>query len=329
VLVGVALGAVVLGTTILLLERGRKAHATVAVAPTTPRQEAQPMPEPARAPESAPETMSSPESATVAEPATYGDLRDTLAAIAARSGARTSITLFHPGRKVQVSVAGSAARPSASVIKLCILVSALRRVEEGKAKLDQRVGKGGKTLEQLLKAMITESDNAATNTLIDAMGLPQLDQEIHGLMALSAGTRLQRKMLDKEAQARGLDNTMTTDDIAVLLARLKQFEYLPLRGDEPVDKSLTALACGYLRQQKNRTKIPRGIPTDDKIVIGNKTGELDGIENDAAIIDDSDGSWWVLVVAVSGASSSEKARETIAEVARAAYDGLHAKASEG
>ncbi len=328
---GLALAAAVLATTVVLVERGRRraaAEASRAVAASPQVGPEAPEPSGAPAGPEGMETMSSPESMAVATPEAYSGLRDTLAEIAARSGGRMSITLFHPGRRIQVSVAGGAQRPSASVIKLCILVSALRRVSDGVARLDQRIGPSGKTLGELLEAMITESDNAATNILIDAMGLEQLDREIHTLMGLSQGTRLQRKMLDKAAQARGLDNTLTTDDVALLLARLKQFEYLPPREGEEVDKSLTALACGLLRKQTRREKIPRGIPADDNVTVGNKTGELEGVENDAAIIDDSDGSWWVLAVAVQGAPSSEGARDAIADAARAAWEGLHAQAAE-
>jgi len=249
------------------------------------------------------------------------ELHSVLEEIANACPGRMSIALHHPERDIRVLVKAHERKPSASLAKLWLLCLALMRVGEGTVSLDQEVAAGSGPLRDLLRSMVTESDNAAANILIDAMGLAQANEEIHACLGLSSKSVLDRKMLDTAAQAAGHDNTTTAEDTALLLLRLKDFQYLPVREGENPDEGLTAFACGLLRDQKMREKIPSALPGD--IVVANKTGELDGVENDAAIVYDSDGAWWVLVVMVDQVEDREGARDSIRAVAAKAWEWLH------
>jgi len=241
-------------------------------------------------------------------------LASAIATIADRCPGHMAVTFVHPQYDLRVSFHEDERKPAASVIKLCILMSALRRVASGELSLDGTIGGGTTSLRYLLTWMITESDNTAANALIDALGLETIDREMHDVLHLSPNTTLQRRMLDFDAQKQGRDNYMTTHDIADLLVALKQ------RGVVP--DNMTAFACDLLRGQRRRNKIPQGIPQREGVQVANKTGELPDVENDAAIVYDGD-TWWVLVVAVSDCTAPEQARQAIADVARAAWDTLH------
>jgi len=234
--------------------------------------------------------------------------------IADRCPGHMAATFVHPQYDLRVSFDGDEGKPAADIVELCILVSALRRVASGELSLDSTIGGGTTPLRYLLAWMITESDNTAANALIDALGLETIDGEMHDALHLSQGTRLQRRMLDFEAQNQGRDNYVTTDDIAQLLVDLKNKGIVP--------DNLTAFTCQLLREQQRRTKIPQGIPQREGVQVANKTGELPDVENDAAIVYDGN-TWWVLVVAVSDCTAPEQARQAIADVARAAWDTLH------
>ncbi len=242
-------------------------------------------------------------------------LRAEFREIVASVPADVSITLFHPPRGVLVSIEGDRPMPSASVIKLCVMVSALRRVVEGGWSLRAAPPGRAACLMRLVWDMITKSCNESTNELIEALGMERIDREIHGLMGLSQGTCLKRVMLDWEARERGVDNLITTDDVARLLQGIHSSAHLP--------KELTETVLGMLSSQEDRSRIPAGIPADSGAVVGNKTGGLPLVHNDAALIEEKNRNWWTLVVAIHGLESEEDANTLIRTISETAWAGLH------
>jgi beta-lactamase class A len=178
--------------------------------------------------------------------------------------------------------------PSASTIKVPILVAALAALSRGDLRLDQpvdlavtRVGGSGALsltpsvttlpLEELLALMVALSDNDATNAVIDVVGIAAVQDllERHGL----SGTRLQRHLMDMEAAARGRDNVTCAADLARLLALLVTGELLP-----PVE---TDHALNLLASQQHVSGLPGALPPE--LWHGNKTGELVGLRHDMAL----------------------------------------------
>lgn len=155
---------------------------------------------------------------------------------------------------------------AASLIKLFVAGAYLEAVEQG-------------TLENQwqteLEEMITESSNEACNTLIDVLG--QGDEKAGEASvnafaeALGCGdTQLNRKMLEASDQ----ENYTSPEDCVVLLRAVWAGEF--------VSEQASQTLCGLLERQTRRSKIPAGLP--DGVRCGNKTGELAGVENDAAIV---------------------------------------------
>ena len=162
---------------------------------------------------------------------------------------------------------------TASTIKVPILIELFRREdakpgflkEQRPYGISEGLGGGGMarliskdsslSLEDTAKLMINLSENNATNILIDELGMESVNKLITGMGLKSM--RLQRKMLDREAQASGRENISSAADAAVLMTRIA-------RCDLPVSKD----ACDRLRavmeipqpDHPGKDPIPNNVP---------------------------------------------------------------------
>ncbi|MDB5098340.1 MAG: peptidase [Cyanobacteria bacterium RYN_339] len=185
-----------------------------------------------------------------------------------------------------------APRPAASLVKTALAVVAYQLADQGELPLRERVAvaplpeddeaefddlgnaPAGKRFawRKVLDRMITESDNAATNALIDRLGLTALDG-----LASKLGwqhTALKRRMLDAAAREAGRENFTTPSEHATLLAALHQGRLL--------GPASTAELLGLLGQQRHDDKLAAGLPADRPFA--HKTGELPGFRHDAGIV---------------------------------------------
>lgn len=214
-------------------------------------------------------------------------LRERVAAILAAAPGRVGVAVRdHRGR--QLVVDADRPVPSASTIKVPVLVAALDAVAHGRVGLDtpvalpeRRVGGSGALsltpsvttlpLRELLALMVALSDNDATNAVIDVVGLATVQGLLdrHGLR----GTRLQRHLMDMEAAAQGRDNVTCAADLATVLALLVTGALLPARE--------TDLALDLLASQQHVSGLPGTLPP--AVWHGNKTGELVGVRHDMAL----------------------------------------------
>ncbi|WP_233619143.1 MULTISPECIES: serine hydrolase [unclassified Enterococcus] len=111
--------------------------------------------------------------------------------------------------------------------------------------------------------MITVSDNDATNTLIDHVGMDTLNN--YFVEKGYSSTKLQRKML-----APGGENYTSLQDTMKFLKKLYQN-----RGNSKYSSMLE-----IMKRQQVKTKIPSQID----VPVANKTGELATVENDIGIV---------------------------------------------
>ncbi|GEP24784.1 serine hydrolase [Lentilactobacillus diolivorans] len=213
----------------------------------------------------------------------------------------------------QLIVTNNQVQRSASVIKLFIMIDTFHQIQTGRLKLNQlvsfpksdRVDSTGElanqavhqvSVSELLKLMIRNSDNSATNVLIDHLGgLNIVNEEIRRLNCNH--TKLQRKMLDYQALQSGKDNLTTSKDIGKILVRL--YHHHVLRN--PYDSAMLQL----LRHNANQSKLPALI--NQKSVIYNKTGEFPqyGVQNDAAIIKKGNQAFIVVVLSENGVQTKQ------------------------
>ena len=128
--------------------------------------------------------------------------------------------------------------------------------------------------------MITDSDNTATNILIDRLGMENIDGYIR--QKGYNDTRLQHKMM---LSNRGLPNLSSVKDIGTLLARI-------YRG-ECVDKEYDRKMLQILARQKDKDCLPSALPT---FLVANKTGEITGVYADGGIAQSDAGDMIIVVM---------------------------------
>lgn len=180
--------------------------------------------------------------------------------------------------------------PAASLIKLWILWKLYAEAERGNVNLDEEIilkedyKTGGfgilqdmhtglnLSLRDYATLMIILSDNTATNVLIDYLGMDAINNEIKKLGMGS--TSLQRKMMDAEAKARGLDNFTSAKDTYNILVKISSSPEISMESRQEMIKIL-------LRQQCNN-KLPMLLPSG--VPFAHKTGDLPGTEHDAGIL---------------------------------------------
>lgn len=202
---------------------------------------------------------------------------------------RYAVFVSYPLEDREPYIYHSAPMRSASMIKVFILGKAMERVREGSLSLsqtlvlhgDDKVGGAGVlagypsgselSLDTVLRLMITESDNTATNMIIDLLGMDAINDYIQ---AQGYGdTSLQRKMMDTEAVAEGRENYTSVKDLGTFFQRLY--------NRSCVSPELDDVMLSYLAAQTDTECFPTALPG---VMIAHKTGELGGLYDDGGII---------------------------------------------
>jgi beta-lactamase class A len=180
--------------------------------------------------------------------------------------------------------------PSASMIKIPILITLFEERDKNNISFDETykikpediVGGSGElnddsvskefTIYYLANEMIRVSDNSATNILIKKLGFEEINNSIKkkGL----SSTKLNRLMMDFDAVKEGRENYTSAQDLNKLLLNIYNGHILSQNTNDTIITILKSCA------DKNRTA--RNLPTN--IEVANKTGSLDYVCGDAAII---------------------------------------------
>jgi beta-lactamase class A len=232
--------------------------------------------------------------------------------------------------------------PSASVRKIAILLAALSAVSRGELELEQPVTIDTRwqnpdnfsgcfqyftpgftvTLRDLLVMMIVVSDNTATGTVVDLVGLDavrQFSREV-GMLKTTHLTGYADLSLQRDHPV-DKANATTAADVGLLLD-------LVLRG-EICTVELCQVAIQVLSWQKYRELIPALLPELTKVA--HKTGVGFRNYNDAGIVFAPNGqplfilsafTDWVPETLPDGTPGHFAAKRLIASLARAAWDAL-------
>ena len=177
--------------------------------------------------------------------------------------------------------------PSASVIKVPLLMTLYADAAEGRIDLERQVAVGERvdgsgvlrdlrdvttlSLRDLAALTIGLSDNTATNRLIEVVGTERVATRLTEWG--SQGTALRRRMYDFEAAKRGLENVATARDLVVLLERLV--------AGTCVDRATSDACLAVMERCQDDTKLRRFLAPDAKVP--SKSGTLDHSRNDVAV----------------------------------------------
>lgn len=180
--------------------------------------------------------------------------------------------------------------PSASVIKLPIMLELMERVKAGTIDLDavhtlteaEKVGGDGvlKTYadqspvsyRELLRLMLIKSDNTATNILIHQLGRDAINQRLRKLGL--ERSQLNRIMMDTLAARQGRENYVTAQEMNSLLEKVYRHQV--------ATPELCEAMLGILKQNEDTLTIPRLLPRH--VAIAHKTGTLTYVRGDAGIV---------------------------------------------
>jgi beta-lactamase class A len=179
--------------------------------------------------------------------------------------------------------------PSASIIKLFIMAKVFQLVNEEALDLNFRAEINNKdrvpyriiysldssnsyTIKDLLILMIMQSDNTATNTLIDIIGMDNINRFIKEMGFQH--TVLKRKMMDFKAKSLGRDNYSSAEDVGNLL----ELMYL---GDL-VSEKYSEIMLEIMKMQLDDSMIK--LYLKDEVIVAHKTGDLSEIKHDAGIV---------------------------------------------
>lgn len=215
--------------------------------------------------------------------------------------------------------------PQGSSIKIAILAELLRQAQEGKLSLTERMdikhastvggsgvlqhfsdGQSAISLGDLAVLMIQLSDNSATNLVIERIGMANVNAML-GRAGLER-TKLQRIMMDQEAQRAGRENLSTPMEMASLLEKLFQGKLL--------DGKNTALALEILKYEKE-TPLRAGVPSG--VALADKPGSLPGVRADSGIVFLAKRPYAISVMATF-AKEDHAAEQAISEVSKRVYD---------
>lgn len=226
-------------------------------------------------------------------PVTAQSLNDSLTAYLRRlpAGVRVNMAVQSLGDSSGLFMQGADDRvPSASVIKLPIMIEAMEQVKAGRLDLDEihiltdaeKVGGDGvlKTYSHrsrvsyrdLLRLMMIYSDNTATNIFINELGMDAINERIQALRLEKS--QLNRVMMDTLAVRQGRENYVTARDMNTLLTRIYR--------NEVATPELCAQMLTILKQNEDTATIPSRLPKGT--MVAHKTGTLSYIRGDAAIV---------------------------------------------
>lgn len=180
--------------------------------------------------------------------------------------------------------------PSASVIKLPIMLEVMERAKAGTLDLDEihiltdseKTGGDGvlKTYSHrsriayrdLLRLMMIYSDNTATNIFINELGRDAINQRMRTIGLIRS--QLNRVMMDTLAARQGRDNVVTAREMNLLLEKIYRHQV--------ASPALCDQMIGILKQNEDSLTIPHLLPRN--VVVAHKTGTLAYVRGDAGIV---------------------------------------------
>jgi len=217
--------------------------------------------------------------------------------------------------------------PTASSIKLAVLLELMRQAQEGKLVLDEKhtirrkettvgddepilamLGDGtvSMTLRDIATFMVVLSDNSATNILIDRLGLDNINSEIARLGLRE--THLRRKMIDIEAARQGGENVSTPREMMTLVEKV--------HAGNVLDPAHTKDYFFLLALPKD-SLFHKALPST--VTIEDKPGALDAVRCDTGVIEVKGHPFAISVMTTYDATNAEGER-AVREIARLAHD---------
>ena len=260
-----------------------------------------------------------------------------LAPLIERHAGRIAVTVWAPSSGMRFDHHADEPMPTASLIKVAVLTEAFRQIDRGALRLDQRIilrpgdtapGSGiitgnfspGTTfsLRDLLRLMIVESDNTATNLVVDQVGLRPVRATMKELglahTAMYAKVFHRETSIDLPSSRRfGLGST-TAREMSRLLRGIQEGSVAQPASCRSMRSFL--LAC------RDRQKLLRYLPRQLKVA--HKGGAVSDARCDAGWMELPSGPVFVVVLTADNRdqrwTTDNRAEERIGAIARCVFD---------
>ncbi|HEX6533989.1 MAG TPA: serine hydrolase [Gemmatimonadaceae bacterium] len=227
---------------------------------------------------------------------------------------------------------------AASTMKVPVMIELFRQVDDGGLSLDQRIllvnqftsiadgspfsadpkddsdsslyRRVGErvSVADLMNLMIDRSSNLATNALIALVGAERTTAAMRSLGAMRI--QVLRGVEDQKAYDRGMNNTTTARDLAIILEAIQE------------NRAASPASCARMRDillhQQFNDEIPAGLPPGTPVA--HKTGQITAHLHDAAIVYPRGGSPYVLVLLTRGIPDESAARAMMVDISRMVYE---------
>ncbi len=242
-----------------------------------------------------------------------------------------SVYVWEYSTAKEVNINADRPTSAASIIKLPILFELFRKIDRsekngtsetslskkllyneinktsGSGKLQYMPVNRYLTVDYLAKIMITQSDNSATNMLIE---------EIGGKAALNSSMRslgmseitLQNRLPDLEGT-----NKITAKQIATLLYNIDNPRFLSQKSKITIKE--------YMANVENRSLLQAGLPPEAILI--HKTGDIGKMLGDAGIVYAQNGRKYIVVILVERPHNDYSARDLIQQASKIIYNNIN------
>jgi beta-lactamase class A len=255
------------------------------------------------------------------------------------AGYRGGIAIKNLSSGEEIVIRGDEMFPMASVYKFPIAIAVLKKVEEGEFKLDQKFhlkksdilnglrgpiakkypnGEVDLTLEDLLKFMVSDSDNSACDFLIKAAGGPS---EITATLRKLKIENVNVSRPEAEIMAGTNDPGPNALDATTPRAMIQL--YAKFHDGKVLDSKSTAYLSKLMMESNNPPHILNGLPKDAKIAHKSGWCDKDLCVNDTAIITlpNNKGNL-VMAIFLNNKVEFDKGSATISKIAKIGFDNL-------
>jgi beta-lactamase class A len=237
-----------------------------------------------------------PAAAQARPPADTAGLRRSIEQIARGYQGVVGVSVRNLATGESLSIRGAETFPTASLIKVAVLVALLDEVEKGRIALDDpltmiardQVGGSGVlqhlhgglqlTVEDAARLMIVISDNTATNLLLDKVPMRTVWAKMDSLglphTRIHSKTFLRSTSVAMDSSVKYGLGVTTPDETVRLFALLHQGRAVSPRMD--------SLALAILRGNEDWNKLVRWLP--DGATAAHKSGDVDQSRNDCGIL---------------------------------------------
>jgi beta-lactamase class A len=255
-------------------------------------------------------------------------LNDALDAIEARSGGRLGVAVLHAGSGFSAGHRADDRFALCSTFKLLAVGAVLRRVDEGRERLDRRItfdasdlvayspvtkdhaDRDGMTVAQLCEAAITLSDNTAANLIVVSLGGPP------GVTAYARSLGDQVTRLDRIEPMLSEATPGDPRDTTTPLSMLEDIQASAL-GGALAPASRDRLVKWLIGNRTGDARLRAGLPPGWRC--GDKTGTGEhGTANDVSILWPPQGAPLILSAYLTESTANPAGRDAaLADVARA------------